>query len=48
MFPNKAAITLGIIILAAMGFDWFYTGGETLLFLARNFVRLIEWLAFWR
>jgi len=37
-----------VIILAAIGFDLFTTGGDSLLFLTKKLVDLIEWLAFWR
>lgn len=45
---NKLALYLGIIVIAALAVDavlhgWFYS-----LFLAKKFVDLIEYLAFWR
>jgi hypothetical protein len=45
---NSIAVALGLLILGFMGLDWFLTGGEAMLFLARKFADLIEWLAFWR
>lgn len=45
---NQIAIGLGLVIVAFIGGDLFLTGGETLLFLAKKFEELLEWLAFWR
>ncbi|MEM0977253.1 MAG: hypothetical protein AAGJ34_06950 [Pseudomonadota bacterium] len=48
MFPNKAAIIFGTLLLGLMILDMILTRGATLVFLAREFVQMIEWLAFWR
>ena len=45
---NQIAIALGVMILAATCLDMFAFGGSNLLYLARKFAELIEWVAFWR
>ena len=45
---NTLAIILGILIVAAIGVDYLFFGTEHLVFLAKKFMSLIEWLAFWR
>lgn len=45
---NQIAIVLGLIILAAIGYDIFGNDGAALIFLARKFVDLLGWVAFWR
>ncbi|MDX1780648.1 MAG: hypothetical protein R3256_04940 [Thalassovita sp.] len=45
---NQIAIVLGLLIVAFIGGDLALTGGDTLLFLARKFADLLEWVAFWR
>ena len=42
------AVYLGLAILAAMGLDLLANDGAALLFLARKFVLLVEWVVFWR
>lgn len=42
------SITLGLLAFGAITLDVFLTGGDNLLFLARKFTDLTEWLAFWR
>ena len=39
-----AALVLAVLI----GADFLFTGGETLLFLARKFIGLMDWVEFWR
>ena len=45
---NQIAIALGLLIVAFIGGDLALTGGDALLFLARKFADLLEWVAFWR
>ena len=45
---NRIAIVLGLLILAAVAYDMLRNDFTGLLFLARKFIDLIEYLAFWR
>ena len=45
---NSLAIYLGLIVLAGLFADLFLTGGSNLLFLAKKFTDMTEWMAFWR
>jgi hypothetical protein len=45
---NTIALCLGIILLAAGALDFFANDSNALLFLARKFLGLVEWVAFWR
>ncbi len=45
---NQIALFLGALILLGLGIDWRFHDWSNTLFLARQFVDLIEWLAFWR
>jgi hypothetical protein len=45
---NQIAIVLGALILLGIGYDALAHDGVNLLFLARKFADLVEWLAFWR
>lgn len=45
---TKIALWLGGIILALVALDFFAFGGEYLLFLARRWLELLEYVAFWR
>lgn len=45
---NQIAIALGVMILAAIGWDHYTHDGAYLLFLAKKGFALIEWMAFWR
>ena len=45
---NQIAIVLGILILAALGLDAYAFDWSNSFFLARKFIDLLEWLAFWR
>lgn len=45
---NQIAIALGVLILLGIGYDMTWNDGVNLLFLARKFADLVEWLAFWR
>lgn len=44
---NTIALWLGIVIVAAIIADAVLNGGSALLFLARKFLDLIEWVDFW-
>jgi hypothetical protein len=45
---NTIALFLGLFLLAAIGLDLMANDGAALLFLARKFLHLVEWVAFWR
>ena len=45
---NTLAIYLGLFIVAGLLADFFLTGGTNLLFLAKKFTDMTEWIAFWR
>ncbi|MFQ1700959.1 hypothetical protein ACJ5NV_10215 [Loktanella agnita] len=45
---NTLAIILGIFIIGFIALDIFVIEADVLLFLARKFVALTEYLAFWR
>lgn len=45
---NQISIVLGLLILAGIGADMFLNDGSALLFLAKKFWDLSDWIAFWR
>lgn len=45
---NTLAIGLGLLIVAFIAADLFLVEANMMLFLARRFVALTEYLAFWR
>jgi hypothetical protein len=45
---DRLALILGLILAALIGLDMALTGGETLVFLARKFLNLLDWVEFWR
>jgi hypothetical protein len=45
---NTIALYIGITIVLAMGLDLVANDGAALMFLARKFVALVDWVAFWR
>jgi len=45
---NKTAIIFGICLLAVVFYDIITNGGANLVFLGKQGLRLIEWMAFWR
>ena len=45
---DRIALGLALLLAAGIAADWFLTGGETLLFLARKFFTLLDWVEFWR
>ncbi|WP_417254174.1 hypothetical protein [Celeribacter sp.] len=45
---NPIAVGLAIVILIALALDFGINAGAGSLFLAREFIRLIHWVAFWR
>ncbi|WP_417721743.1 hypothetical protein [Salipiger sp.] len=45
---NRLAIWLGALIAIAVAVDLLVFGADHLLFLARKFFALLDWLAFWR
>ena len=45
---DRIALWRGLVILAAILADLALNGGSALLFLARKFLDLVEWVAFWR
>lgn len=45
---NSIALFLGICLSLAIGADLLVKDAYALMFLARKFVVLVEWVAFWR
>ena len=45
---NRIAVVLVLLIALGFGYDMLRNDGAALLFLARKFMGLIEYLAFWR
>ncbi|MEM8979830.1 MAG: hypothetical protein AAGD04_10120 [Pseudomonadota bacterium] len=45
---NKLALYLGLTVVALLIVDAVFFGMSNSKFLARRFLELIEWLAFWR
>ena len=45
---NKLALILGLIIIALLAYDYSQNDAANIIFLARKFTALIEWIAFWR
>jgi hypothetical protein len=45
---NSIALALGLVVVALLAIDLAWFGGEGSLFLAREGLGLIEWLAIWR
>jgi hypothetical protein len=45
---NRVALWLILIIAGASLADFTLNDGQSLFFLARKFLNLIEWVAFWR
>jgi hypothetical protein len=44
---NTIALWLGLILLAGIVADFALNGGSALMFLARKFLDLVEWVDFW-
>jgi hypothetical protein len=44
---NTIAVWIGLILLCAILADFALNGGSALLFLARKFLDLVEWVDFW-
>ncbi|MFN6924296.1 MAG: hypothetical protein ACK4P8_01450 [Tabrizicola sp.] len=45
---NRIALWLALLIAAGIAADFTLNDGTALFFLARKFLDLIEWVAFWR
>lgn len=45
---NKLALTLGLVIIGLIAFDYYQYDWANAIFLLRKFAALIEWMAFWR
>ena len=45
---NRLAILLGLILLALIAADIFLREASGLLYLARKFLNLLNYIAFWR
>ena len=45
---NTIAIFLGLLVVAGIAADIYYTDAATLLFLATKFTDFTDWIAFWR
>lgn len=45
---NQLALILAVIVCAFFGADFAFLDGAMTLFLAKKFMDLSEWIAFWR
>jgi hypothetical protein len=45
---DRIALGLALLLAALIGADLSLNGGAGLLFLARKFIDLMEWVEFWR
>lgn len=45
---DRIALILGLILMAVILLDVLANGGDVLMFLARKFATLVDYLAFWR
>jgi hypothetical protein len=45
---NTIALGIGLALVAAIGADLLANDGAALMFTARKFLSLVEWVAFWR
>ncbi len=45
---NRIALYLGLAILIAIGASYAMSGTQNFLFLAKKFLVLLDWVAFWR
>jgi hypothetical protein len=45
---DRIALGMGLVLAVLIGADIALTGGESLLFLARKFLDLMDWVEFWR
>ena len=44
---NTIALWIGLVLVAAIIADLALNGGSAMMFLARKFLDLIEWVDFW-
>ncbi len=44
---NTIALWIGLLVVVAAIADYLFNGGDALMFLARKFLDLIEWVDFW-
>ena len=47
VLTNTIALWLGLFLLAGIIADFALNGGSALMFLARKFLDLVEWVDFW-
>ncbi len=45
---DRIALYLGLVLAGLIAVDLVLNGGEILLFLARKFINLMDWVEFWR
>ncbi len=45
---NRLAIILGLVLVGAIGADYYLNESENLLFLGKKLFALLDWVAFWR
>ena len=45
---NRSALIFGGFLLALLAIDWLFANGFATTFLARKFIELVDWVAFWR
>jgi hypothetical protein len=44
---NTIALYIGVVIAAAIALDVYTNDGAALVFLARKFLDLLDWVVFW-
>lgn len=45
---NKTALVLAVLIISVVAADLLYFSWDLHIFLGRQLLRIVEWLAFWR
>jgi hypothetical protein len=45
---NLIALFIGVVLALAIGADLVANDGNALMFLARKFLDLVDWVVFWR
>ncbi|SEO19365.1 hypothetical protein SAMN04490248_102196 [Salinihabitans flavidus] len=45
---NPISVALVLLIFGGLIADMYWADGQTALLIARKFVALVEWVAFWR
>ena len=48
VMQQSVALYLALFLAALIGLDLVLNGGDVLLFLAKKFIALMDWVEFWR